>query len=80
MKHLAAATLFAVILVGCSREPAAPPPPKGGINITAPGVNITVDPQGKTKVQAPGVKIEAGDKGAKVEAPGVKVNAPADRQ
>lgn len=74
MKQLLSAALFAALLVGCARE--APPPQKGGgINITAPGVNISIDDKGGAKVQAPGgVNVEAGQKGAKVEAPGAKVN------
>jgi hypothetical protein len=75
MRPLVFAFLF-VALIGCGQQPPPPAPNKGGINITAPGVNITVDPQGGANIQAPGVNVQADPKGgAKVNAPGVNVQA-----
>ena len=67
---------FIAFVIGCSQQPPAPAPNKGGIQITAPGVNISVNPEGGAQIQAPGVNVSADAKGgAKVNAPGVNVQA-----
>ena len=69
------ACLFVSFLAGCGQQ--QPPPNKGGINITAPGVNINIDPEGAAKVQAPGVQVNTDPKGgAKVDAPNVNIQVP----
>ncbi len=64
---------LAMLLAGCGGEEKKPA--SGGINISAPGVNINVDPSGNTNVQAPGVNIDANAKGANITAPGVDIKA-----
>ena len=70
------------LLVGCAQQPPPPvqnPTPPGapkGIQVNVPGANVNVDPKGGVKVEAPGVKVETGDKGVKVEAPNVEVELP----
>ncbi len=62
MKHVIVAGILAA-LVGCTRqEPARPAPAPGGVQVTAPGVNVNVDPAGGTKVRAPGVKVDVKEK------------------
>ncbi len=75
MKRMILASALIGLAAGCSNQPAPPAPPKGGVNISAPGVNITVDPQGGSNVTAPGVNVTADKGGAKVTAPGVNVQA-----
>lgn len=74
MKKLMLIVAVLIIAVGCGREaPPQPAPQQKGIQISVPGVNITVDPEGGANVQAPGVNVQAGKGGAKVIAPGAKI-------
>jgi hypothetical protein len=68
MKRIATSLAFSLLLiVGChespgSREPASPS--GGKVNVTAPSVNVDVEPRrdanapGKVKVNAPGVHVD----------------------
>jgi hypothetical protein len=58
---------FLLLIVGCHESPGSrePPPSNGGkVNVTAPGVNVDVEPRrdanspGKVKVNAPGVRVD----------------------
>lgn len=49
------AALGCLCLMACNKE--TPPTNKGGINITAPGVNVHADPNGGASVNAPNVNI-----------------------
>jgi hypothetical protein len=55
------------VFLGCEQSsappPSAPPPAPpantdGGIHVTAPGVNVHIDPQRGVDVQAPGVDVK----------------------
>jgi hypothetical protein len=71
MKRMILASALVGLAVGCSNQPATPPPAPGGVKITAPGVNVTVDPKGGANVTAPGVNVTADPKGgAKVDVNG----------
>ena len=49
-------TFLGCALAGCNKE--APPPQKGGVSITAPGVSVDVGgPSGGVKVKAPGAEV-----------------------
>jgi hypothetical protein len=50
------ATILGLTCAACNRD--APPANKGGITITAPGVNVQTDPNGGVGVRAPGVKVD----------------------
>lgn len=55
-------------LAGCNDSP----PPKGGIDITVPGVEVNVDKQG-VDVKTPGTEVKANQDGVDVKAPGADV-------
>jgi hypothetical protein len=45
-------TLAISVMIGCNKDPQ----PKGGVNITAPGVSVKVD-GGGVDVKAPGTQV-----------------------
>jgi hypothetical protein len=49
------ATILGLACAACNRD--APPANKGGVNITAPGVNVQTDSHGGVGVKAPGVNV-----------------------
>lgn len=55
-------------IIGCNNSP----PPKGGIDITVPGVEVNVDKKG-VDVKAPGTEVKANKDGVDVKAPGTGV-------
>lgn len=73
MKRLILAGAFVALALGCSNQEQKKQEQKapGGINISAPGMNISVDPSG-AKVNGGGINIEAG-KGAQVTVPGANI-------
>src|SRR5262245_58762824 len=62
MKRFLAVATLSVLVLGCAdRGPNAATTSKGkGVNVQAPGVEVNVDPGGRTDVKAPGVNVEAG--------------------
>ena len=62
-------TLLAGCAIGCEAEP---PPPKNGIQIQAPGVNVNIN-DGGVRVQAPGTRVNVDAGGVDVKAPGADV-------
>ena len=66
MKRIAMSFVFAMLLIaGCHESPGtreAPPSNGGKVNVTAPGVNVDVEPRrdapGKVRVNAPGVNVD----------------------
>jgi hypothetical protein len=46
------------VAVGCQKEPAKPPEPKGGVNITFPGGSVQTGPAGGVEVKAPNVEVK----------------------
>jgi hypothetical protein len=73
-RYILGLSVLAAFVAGCGQQQQAPPK-KQGVQITVPGVDISVDPEGGAKVKAPGVDVKAGKGGAQVTAPGVDVNA-----
>ena len=76
MRRVLLTTIFISTCVshGCIKS--EPPKQKPGIEIHAPGVDITIDKERGVDVQAPGTDVHVDkEKGLEVKAPGVEVEA-----
>ena len=73
-----AVLVFAAIgfVTGCSKAPKPQEPPARGLKVTAPGINLSVDPDRGIEFTAPqfDVRIDE-DQGAEISGPDVRVKA-----
>jgi hypothetical protein len=58
MKTSIVALFISAACVGCETKPAAPVNTNKPLEVTAPGVDVKVDPQRGVDVKAPGVDVE----------------------
>jgi hypothetical protein len=69
-------TLAAFVLLGslsaCNEPAPQAPPPKSGIEVKAPGVDIKIDKEG-ANIKAPGAEVKIDKEGADIKAPGADV-------
>lgn len=63
-----------LVVCGCAKE--EKPPQSQGLEIHAPGVDVTLDPEHGLHVEAPGTEVNVNkEEGVRVQAPGVDVEA-----